>query len=230
MYCVKCGVRLADTEKKCPLCGTVVYHPEIKRKPAEPLYPGNKLPKESSDSTALSGAIVFLFLIPLVICFFADFLIDGEINWFGYVGGALVITYIAFALPLWFKKPNPVIFVPCNFAATALYLLYINHATGGGWFLSFAFPIAGGLCIIICVVVSLLYYLRRGKLYIFGGAFIALGALMLMAEFLMGVTFGFKFIGWSVYPLVVLALLGGFLIYLAANVRMREILERKLFF
>ena len=22
MYCIKCGVRLADTEKECPLCGT----------------------------------------------------------------------------------------------------------------------------------------------------------------------------------------------------------------
>ena len=29
MYCIKCGVKLADTEKKCPLCGTVVYHPEF---------------------------------------------------------------------------------------------------------------------------------------------------------------------------------------------------------
>ena len=29
MYCVKCGVELADSEKKCPLCGTPVFHPDI---------------------------------------------------------------------------------------------------------------------------------------------------------------------------------------------------------
>ena len=34
-------------------------------------------------------------------------------------------------LPLWFRRPNPVIFVPVDFAAIGLYLLYINFATGG---------------------------------------------------------------------------------------------------
>ena len=31
MYCIKCGVELADSEKKCPLCGTVVFNPELSR-------------------------------------------------------------------------------------------------------------------------------------------------------------------------------------------------------
>ena len=26
MYCIKCGVELADSEKVCPLCGTRVFH------------------------------------------------------------------------------------------------------------------------------------------------------------------------------------------------------------
>lgn len=38
-------------------------------------------------------------------------------------------------------------------------------------------------------VVTLMYYLRKGKLYIIGGAFVALGAFMLLIEFLMDVTF-----------------------------------------
>ena len=46
MYCVNCGVRLEDTEKKCPLCGTVPYHPEIQRKPEESLYPPDRYPKD----------------------------------------------------------------------------------------------------------------------------------------------------------------------------------------
>ena len=31
MYCANCGVKLADSEKVCPLCKTVAYHPDIKR-------------------------------------------------------------------------------------------------------------------------------------------------------------------------------------------------------
>ena len=29
MYCVKCGVELADSQRVCPLCGTRVFHPDI---------------------------------------------------------------------------------------------------------------------------------------------------------------------------------------------------------
>lgn len=144
--------------------------------------------------------------------------------------GALIISYVAFALPLWFKKPNPVIFVPCDFVAIAIYLLYINLASNGNWFISFAFPVVGGIGLITCTVITLMHYLQKGKLYILGGAFMALGAFMLLIEFLIKITFNLHFIGWSVYPLVVLLMFGGLLIYLAINKAAREILERKLFF
>lgn len=230
MYCVKCGVRLADTEQKCPLCSTSVYHPEIPQPIARSLYPKNKMPEAGSGKKALNGMLILLLLLPLVVSLFSDLQTDGQLDWFGYVAGALTVGYIAFALPLWFQRPNPVIFVPCNFAAAALYLLYIDLMTSGGWFLSFALPITVGLCLITCTVVTLLYYLRKGRLYIIGGGFMALSAFMLLIEFLMGVTFQLRFIGWSVYPLCVLLLFGGLLIYLAINRAAREIIQRKLFF
>ena len=230
MYCVKCGVKLADTEEKCPLCNTAVYHPDLAQETEKPLYPKDKMPPSSHSSKSLNGAIAILFCIPIIVCFYADRSMDGALGWFGYVAGALLVAYVAFALPLWFQKPNPVIFVPCNFAAVGLYLLYINWGTGGNWFLSFAFPVVGGLCLITSAVVTLIYYLRRGRLYILGGAFMALGAFMLLIEFLLGITFDIAYIGWSVYPLVVLFFFGGLLIYLAINRSARELMERKLFF
>ena len=230
MYCIKCGVQLADTEKKCPLCNTVVCHPDFANRSDRTLYPSDKLPKSTSGSKALNGVVIFLFLIPLIVCLAADLHLDGHLGWFGYVAGALAVGYIAFALPLWFQRPNPVILVPCNFAAAALYLLYIDLATNGGWFLSFALPITVGLALITCTVVTLVYYIGRGKLYIYGGATIALGVLLLLMEFLLVRTFRISFVGWSVYPLIALGLIGGVLIYLAINRSAREMMERKLFF
>ena len=230
MYCVNCGVKLANTEKKCPLCSTTVYHPDIAQPTQQPLYPSNRFPKRNSGTKVLNGAVIILFFIPLLVCFFADQSIDGRIEWFGYVAGALLVSYIVFALPLWFHKPNPVIFSPCDFAAVGLYLLYINLQTGGNWFLPFALPVVGGFSLICCTVITLLHYLRRGKLYIFGGAFMATGAFVLLVELLTNITFGLQFVGWSIYPLVVLMLLGGLLIYLAINGVAREMIERKIFF
>jgi hypothetical protein len=131
---------------------------------------------------------------------------------------------------MWFKKPNPVVFVPCDFAATALYLLYINIVTGGEWFLSFALPVVGVVGAIVITVVTLVYYLKRGKLFVFGGATIALGVFMLLMEFLMCVTFdALHFKGWSLYPLISLAIIGGLMIFLGACRPARENMERKFF-
>lgn len=230
MYCINCGVKLADSEKQCPLCLTKVYHPEISQKDADPLYPPQRYPALQVSPTGTRVILTVLFLLPLLICLQCDLLLSGGISWSGYVSGALVVLYVAIVLPSWFRKPNPVIFVPCTFAAVGAYLLYINFATAGSWFLSFAFPVTGFIALVVTAVVTLLRYVRKGMLYIIGGAFIALGAFMPLMEFLLVLTFSsVEFVWWSLYPLTALVLLGGTLIFLAICRPARETMERKLF-
>ena len=230
MYCIKCGVQLADTEKKCPLCNTVVYHPEITQENANELYPPRKMPRSTSGRAFICGAIIILFMIPLIVTFFSDMQLDGDLDWFGYVAGGILLAYLTFALPLWFKNPNPVIFIPCDFAAGAMYLHYIDVITDGKWFLSFAFPVILGAGVITCALITLLRYLRKGRLYVIGGSIMAFGGFILMIELLMTVTFDYSFVGWSLYPLIAMFLVGGLLIYLAMNSVAREKIERKIFF
>lgn len=229
MYCVNCGVKLADTEKTCPLCGVAVYHPDIQQEAAVPLYPREKMPTHQVSSRTAQIVVTAMFLLPLLITLLCDLQISGRISWSGYVAGALVTGYAVFVLPYWFHKPNPVVFCAVDFVVVGLYLLYINYAVDGDWFLSFAFPVTGAVGAIVVTVVTLLRYVRRGILYIIGGALIALGALMPLMEFLLGITFGLRFLGWSFYPLIALGVLGGMLIFLAINRNAREKMERKFF-
>lgn len=229
MYCVNCGVKLADSEKKCPLCSTAPGSVPARREPAKPLYPPNRYPETSVNSGAVNGALLILFLIPLLVTFFVDLQADWCLDWFWYAAGALVLVYVLFALPRWFRSPNPVIFVPCDFAAAALYLLLIDLLAEGHWYLSFALPMTGSICLIVTTVVVLMRYLRKGRLYIFGGAFIAMGGVSLLMECLLSATFPIAFVGWSVYPLIVFVLLGGLLIFLAINRSARETMQRKFF-
>lgn len=230
MYCVNCGVKLADTEEKCPLCNTAPGEPLTRREPARALYPKNRYPEVTVKPSAVNSTSLVLFLIPLLVTFFVDLQTGQKLDWFWYVAGALVLAYVVLALPIWFRKPNPVIFVPCDFAASALYLLLINLLTGGKWFLSLALPVTVSTGLIVTTVVVLLRYLRKGRLYIFGSAIIAMGTVMLLVEWLLSVTFHIAFVGWSVYPLIVFVLLGGLLIFLAINSSARERMERKFFF
>lgn len=230
MYCINCGVKLADTEKRCPLCGTVVFHPELIRPEAEPLYPQDQVPVPKVNSRIANVIATAAFLLPVLITLLCDLQMNGGVTWSGFVVGALLAGYVILVLPTWFRKPNPVIFVPCGFVAVGLYLLYISLATGGHWFLSFGFPVTGAVGLIVTTVVTLLRYVRRGRLYVFGGAAIALGAFMPVMELLMNLTFHFqKFKWWSLYPMIPLVLLGGVLIFLAAYRPARESMERKFF-
>lgn len=230
MYCVNCGVKLADTEKKCPLCQTVAFHPDIVRQPAEPLYPLERQTDPQVSTKVAQIIITTAYLMALLISFICDLQLMGRITWSGYVIGALLLSYVMIFLPSWFRRPNPVVFVPCDFAAVGLYLLYINLASGGRWFLSFAFPVTGFMALLVTAVVVLMRYIRRGRLYIFGGALALLGAFMPLMEFLLCITFSdLKFLGWSSYPLVALVLLGGMLIFLAICRPARQIMQRKFF-
>ena len=230
MYCINCGVKLEDTESRCPLCGVEAFHPDIVRGEAEPLYPPQSHPVPQPESRTGRIVITTLMLMAVIITVMCDYQINGKILWSGYAAGGILVTYTAVVLPFWFRKPEPGVFVPVTFDAIALYLLYINYATGGNWFLSFALPLAGGMCVIGTTVTVLLYHLRGGRLYIFGGAGLALGLFVLLVEVLLCATFpGVQFVGWSFYPAVALVLLGGMLIVLALNRTAREAMERKFF-
>lgn len=230
MYCIQCGVKLADTEKTCPLCGLRVYHPELNQPEAAPLFPHNAYPETAPRSLLGQIILTALYLIPMNIVLLVDTQLHQSVTWSGYVVGALLLSYVILVLPSWFSRPNPVIFVPCGFAAIGVYLLYINFATGGNWFLSFAFPITGITCFLVTAVVTLMRYTPKGAMYIFGGALIAFGLFSLLIEHLLYITFpSIRFVGWSLYPLGSLVILGGLLIFLAICRPAREKLERKLF-
>lgn len=230
MYCVNCGVKLEASEKKCPLCGVVAFHPDMPAQDGEGLYPENRYPVQQVNRRSVLIMLTTATLLPMLITLLCDFQINDRVTWSGYVVGALVLAYEMVVLPMWFKKPNPVVFVPLGFGFVAVYVMYINYAVGGRWFLTFALPLIGMVALVVTAVVTLVRYVRRGQLFIFGGAGIALGICMPVMELLIKITFGVKFIGWSFYPLIVLVLLGGMLIFLGINRSARERMERKLFF
>ena len=124
-------------------------------------------------------AAVCLFLLPLLITLLVDLRFSRTVTWSGFVIGALMVSYVMIGLPTWFRRPNPVIFVPCSFVAIGVYLLYIDLAIHGNWFLSFAFPVTGGVGLIVTAVVTLLKYVGKGKMFIFGGGAVALGGFLL---------------------------------------------------
>lgn len=232
MYCVKCGVELQKGAATCPLCGLPVYHPDIDESPEARPYP-----RYTGEETVSRGGLLFIitfaFVIPLAVCLLTDLVMDGAISWSGFVAGGLLTAYAAFCLPLWFRRPNPVIFFPIAMAAALGLTLYVCLHTGGRWFLPFAFPVGGGALLIAETVIVLLRYAVGGErhriLYILGGAAIAAGGLCLLMEFLIQVAFGIAMRWWSLYPLASLFFIGVTLIVIGACKPLRRSLHKKFF-
>lgn len=230
MYCVKCGVELKDSEHVCPLCLTPVFHPDIKQDDCEKPYPEFRRVTKKSVRVAVMFVVTVCFILASLMVAMIDFNITSGITWSGYVLGALVILYVSFALPEWFRHPNPVIFTPIAFATIILYLLYIDLTVQGGWFLSLAFPIAGIAGIIVTTMVTLLRYVKRGQLFIVGGTLIATGVYVSLIELFISITFeSVSFVGWSGFPLAAFFILGMMLIIIGICKPLRLALSKVFF-
>lgn len=230
MYCIKCGVELADSEKRCPLCDTEVYHPDIYIKHTPSPYPDVHDRKKKMSKKGVVFSLSLMFVIPMIVLLLVDMKINGCVTWSGIANLAILLGYAVAVLPMWFKRPNPVVFVPLDFALAGGYLLYINEYVDGTWFLSFAFPVSCIFLVIATAATVLFKYLRRGRLYIIGGLMFSLGGACMLIEMFVNITFEIRnYLIWSPYPAGALGLIGACFILIAVCKPLRETFTKKFF-
>lgn len=231
MYCVKCGVELAGGCEKCPLCNTKVYYPEPEEKEAAP-YPPFR-PETKKSRTGIMTVVSGLMLIPLILCPAIDIKINSGVVWSGYAVGGWLTAYVWFLFPYWFASGNPVVFFPADMLAAGLLMLYISLKTGGGWFMSFAFPVCGAFTALVETMIVLLRYAAKKKRHrtavILGSGLMGLGALCVLVELLIHVTFGTAMLWWSFIPFTVLLIAGLVCVIVGSNPGLREAFHKKFF-
>ena len=230
MYCIRCGIELSLSNKVCPVCGTAVCHPDFPIDESLSTYPRTDFESEAVSRKGMLFVISVLALLLAVLPMTIEITATPDVRWSDYVVVGVALAYLFFIMPIWFQNPNPVVFLPIDFAAATLFSLHVCIKTGGHWFLTFALPAASVLCAIFTALVALLKYVRHGRLYMFGGSFIALCGWMLLLEFLMSCTFeAVNVLLWSLYPCITLAVIGLTLIVIAIVKPFKESLEKMFF-
>ena len=230
MYCIKCGTQLSEGQTICPICETKVYHPDFEIPADKSTYPKKDFKSEEFNRKGFMLVITIIFLIPLFLPMILELSWHHKVEWSGFVLGGVLLFYIALILPSWFKRPNPVIFVPSSMAAAIVYVLYICLHTGGRWFMPFAFPVSLALTVIVSALVTLLHYLKKGKLYIWGGFLIAFGIWTCLIEILIRSAFGVNIdFYWSTCTFALFFIVGMLLIIIEIVKPVKETL-RKIFY
>ncbi len=234
MYCIKCGVELANGAKRCPLCGTPVIIPEELREeaaaaaPDPSLYPENRVQEKVNHWTILV-VLTILSLLPSLLCMLIDLRLNNHIVWSGYVSCSLLLVYTIVILPFWFQKRKPYPFILADGIAIGILLAYICIKNGGHWFFTLALPII----LILLIMIEIAFWTLRGNrmdpLLLVGLFFVAGGIFNVLLETMICITFHVRFTFWSFYPLIALGLIGAGLIFIAMRPALRKTLYKKFF-
>jgi hypothetical protein len=143
-YCVECGVKLGEAEEKCPLCGTVVQNPVHPYSPRTPKPFPVRTPEQNLqiDRRYLLGLISMAMLLPAGLCMLINLLIAGRLTWSLYPVGALVLLFVALAVPILVKKHRIYITITMNSLVLLGYLKMVELLSGSmGWFSPVVFPV-----------------------------------------------------------------------------------------
>lgn len=227
MYCVKCGVKLTDGAKACPLCQTPVLYSDGAA--AEERY-SDRYPAEHRHGkyvllALLTAVIVAAGLICLILCLKTF----GRASWSGYVLLGLALAWIVLILPLWFRRWHPFVFLSVDIAAICGFLVYVNGVTGGHWFLPFAFPVTMLMGALLLAAVALFRRVQRGRLRLTAVLIICVGLSCMLIELFEHIAFGTKMFLWSLYCVSVFGAIGLFLLIASLIPPLKAFLERKFF-
>ncbi|MFR1517669.1 MAG: DUF6320 domain-containing protein [Clostridia bacterium] len=235
-YCVNCGVELSDNEKKCPLCGTEVYHPDrnvkkVKSEETDPPYPQYQpLTIQRVSRSSIITLITLIFLLPVLLAVICDLSINGAITWSAYVVTSIAFIYICVLLPVLSKKPDPAFCIAIDACALIFLLMFIEKRSGGHWFASFALPLAVYISAVLIALVLLGHRHVISPMKITALTFMAVGGGTLLIELLLNHAFSLRSrLIWSFYPLTVLVIIGIVLIYIDCNKALKERLAKKFF-
>ncbi|NLN46679.1 MAG: hypothetical protein GX153_08970, partial [Clostridiaceae bacterium] len=191
-FCVNCGVRLGETERKCPLCGVQVINPVQPFQAGIPsLYPapeGIGTAARRIDRRTIAFIVTCVLVLPALICVAVDLVYGGVLDWSLYVVGAAVMIWVFLALPLLHTRiesseRGPAAILIPDAVALMTYLWVIERLSAPDtWFVPLALPIAGTLCLLVIVNAILIDRRILRHLYALVGILLSVAILVVMIE------------------------------------------------
>jgi hypothetical protein len=232
-YCVNCGVELANSEKRCPLCGVEVLNPA--RTGMEELYgetyPSQREPVKSIFDRQMWITIVSIVLaVPAAICFVSNMLFHSSGFWSFYVIGALAVAWTLGVSPFLFKRYFPLLWIVAVTGASLGYLYLIEFLSPmQGWFLPLALPIVLGMAVLSLAIIVLIRRKVLRQLFTPAAVFLALGLLAVLVELSISLyTEHALRMVWSWFALISCVAMAGVLIFIERQLIIKEKLKRRL--
>lgn len=161
-YCVNCGVKLAKSEKKCPLCNTKVINPNIKNNDFELAYPTAVEMFNTLNHKFITFLILTILIGLTLITVLCDLIITGSISWSIYVIFSMlcVSSYLSFLLIRNIYISHTLVFI--SLELLLFVIAYLNN--GMHWFVYLILPF---LLILWAYIMLCTFFIRKRRTSLF---------------------------------------------------------------
>ena len=231
-YCIRCGVELADSEPRCPLCGGPISETAeggaLRPVFAYPLDGQSALPR--INRARFLPLLSVLFALPIIFSFFGDYDLHGHLDCAELATAALLLAYVVIVIPATLRT-RPVFQLVLDLCCTEAALFFSALILQGDWFWLFAFPAA-----LYPFASALLLILLRRKtglpgLYIAALSCFSAGLYCLLLEWRINAVFHLRgSFFWSIFPFLVGIALAILLYFTERNHILKQKLARRFFF
>ena len=233
-YCVHCGVKLGDGEKKCPLCMTPVFDPVEPERPSAPRsYPVRTPEQELKRNTQFLLVMAALMLaVPALLCLIIDLLVSGGVTWSAYASSALILLFAAVSVSIWVDRYQAYAVVGTSFLCLNAYLFLVERFSNSGtWFFKIALPAITLFALMLTFIILMYRKQVLNKLTLIAASFAAVALECVSIEWLLAAANGSKdgFI-WSPFVLAPCMCISLALFFINYNRAVREEVRRRMHF
>lgn len=234
-YCVECGVKLADSEKICPLCNTRVINPNHPEDMAHDRpYPSRVQQINGLKRRELAWVVLIFLLLPVGATAIIDLLTGTQpfaLTWSLIVIGVGVMLGIWILTPIIFPKLSLYLHFAIDFVSVAGFLAVIAAYLGQWeWCFHLGIPIVVATGLAVCAMTSIARSSRLRPITRAACAFLVIGVFIVALELIIDyATLGIFAIRWSIYAIVPLAFLALLLFYISRKPGLMDELKRRLF-
>lgn len=177
-YCVNCGVELEKSQKRCPLCNTLVINPNETEITAEiPPYPSDNVVGVVRKLRRMVALLISIILfVPLLLCPLCDFLITGGLTWSVYTILSIELGWIYIVPPILIKHNTLLKCAWIDYFSTIVFLQCINTIfyPESNWAFEIAFPILSYIMAVLLIYavlvrrfnISVLIYVAMGLIFV----------------------------------------------------------------
>ncbi len=233
-YCVHCGVKLGDGEKRCPLCLTPVYDPSEPQRPSAPrAYPVRTPEQELKRNKRFLLFLAGLMLAaPALLCLVIDLLLTGNITWSGYASSALILLFAAVTAPLLVDRYQVYVTVGASFLCLNGYLFLVEKLSDSGvWFFPIALPAISLFALMLTGIILLYRRQTLNKLTLIAASFAAVALECFAIEWLIAAANGRSGVYiWSPFVLAPCIFISLALFFINYNRAVREEVRRRVHF